>query len=113
MSTSCSAPPCPRQRSTASSSVSSGLRRRSRRTNLMIRGGGGGSAIAESYRGYLPRLVEPAKRIETGFFQIVSIEQVVRIKWDQSPIGMHDVDAGLLDGAHVEREGIDELHDHQ
>src|ERR1022692_2154388 len=53
-----------------------------------------------------------AERPQHRLFQAVAIEHVVGIEGNQAlPVGMGDVDAGLLDRAYVEGVSVDELHD--
>src|SRR5687767_7977163 len=53
----------------------------------------------------------PAQRCQYPFLQVVAIEEVVGIEGDEAAVGVDDVHARLLDRAHVERIGVDELHD--
>src|SRR5438445_4213189 len=50
------------------------------------------------------------QRCEARAFQVVAIKQIVRIERNQASVGMHDVDAGFLYGAHIECVGIQKLH---
>jgi len=48
---------------------------------------------------------------QAGALQIVAIKHVVGVEGDQASIGMDDMDAGFLRGAHVEGMRVNELHD--
>src|SRR5258708_31347474 len=52
-----------------------------------------------------------AKRCEPRVLQVIPVEQIVGVEGNQASIGMHDVNAGFLDGAHVEGVGVQKLHD--
>src|SRR6266704_509429 len=52
-----------------------------------------------------------SQRCEARAFQLIAIKQIVRVERNQAPVGMHDVDAGFLHGAHIECVSIQKLHD--
>src|SRR4051812_43654013 len=52
-----------------------------------------------------------SQRAEPRRLELVAVEQVVGVEGNHPPVGMDDVDARLLHRAHVERVGVDELHD--
>src|SRR5437762_2684665 len=55
--------------------------------------------------------VSLSERSEPCPLQFISIKKIVGIERNQPPIGMHNVDAGFLHTSHVERVGVNELHD--
>src|SRR5690349_512977 len=53
-----------------------------------------------------------AQRCQARSFQLVPVEEVVRIERNQSfPVGVGDVDAGLLYRSNIEGIGVKKLHD--
>src|SRR5664279_3703731 len=48
---------------------------------------------------------------QASVLKLIAVKEVVIIEGDKTVVGVHNVHAGLLDGAHVERVGVDELHD--
>src|SRR3954452_16698774 len=69
--------------------------------------GGGGSGAGASG---IPAPLGPlAERAQPRRFQVAPIEEVERVERDQPAVRLHDVDAGLLDGAHVEGVRVGEL----
>ena len=58
-----------------------------------------------------PRPWQPLPSAPSALFLVIPVEHVVGIERDHPSVGMHDVDAGFLDGADIEVMGIQELHD--